>query len=144
MFHFQVGGSSHAAAMTSMERLMTDIRPMVEGELGPLATLNAPAPAAVRRRLAAAYLPDVFPGVFPGVFPDVFPAIPRRRGRARPRSPRGTGRSSPQKRSTVIGQWSDGRPRRGSASAVVQTTCRRDAASTRRHARGPNTKKSIG
>ena len=44
----------------------------------------------------------------------------------------------------MIGQWSDGRPRRGSASAVVQTTCRKDAASTRRHARGPNTKKSIG
>ena len=47
MFHFQVGGSSHAAAMTSMERLMTDIRPMVERELGPLATLGAHPPAAV-------------------------------------------------------------------------------------------------
>ena len=46
MFHFQVGGSSHAAAMTSMERLMADIRPMVERELGPLAALGTP-PAAV-------------------------------------------------------------------------------------------------
>ena len=47
MFHFQVGGSSHTAAMDSMERLMTDIRPMVERELGPLATLGAHPPAAV-------------------------------------------------------------------------------------------------
>ena len=46
MFHFQVGGSSHEAAMTSMERLMTDIRPMVERELGPLASLGACAPEA--------------------------------------------------------------------------------------------------
>ena len=47
MFHFQVGGSSHAAAMASMEALVTDIVPMVEAELGPLASLGAPAvPAA--------------------------------------------------------------------------------------------------
>ena len=45
MFHFQVGNSSHAAALTSMERLMTDVRPMVERELGPLATIGTPAPA---------------------------------------------------------------------------------------------------
>ena len=46
MFHFQVGSSSHAAALNSMERLMTEIRPMVERELGPLAALGTPAPAA--------------------------------------------------------------------------------------------------
>ena len=45
MFHFQVGNSSHAAAITSMERLMTDVRPMVERELGPLAAIGTPAPA---------------------------------------------------------------------------------------------------
>ncbi|MCY4503832.1 MAG: LLM class flavin-dependent oxidoreductase, partial [Alphaproteobacteria bacterium] len=43
MFHFQVGGSSHSAALDSMEKLMTDIRPMVEKELGPLADYGAPS-----------------------------------------------------------------------------------------------------
>ncbi len=43
MFHFQVGGSSHRAALDSMEKLMTDIRPMVEKELGPLAEFGAAA-----------------------------------------------------------------------------------------------------
>ena len=48
MFHFQVGGSSHAAAMDSMEKLMTRIKPLVEAELGPLDSFGAPrtAPAA--------------------------------------------------------------------------------------------------
>ena len=46
MFHFQVGGSSHAAAMSSMERLMTEIKPLVERELGPLADFGAPVRAA--------------------------------------------------------------------------------------------------
>ena len=35
MFHFQVGGSSHAKALTTMEKLMTEIKPMVERELEP-------------------------------------------------------------------------------------------------------------
>ena len=43
MFHFQVGGSSHRAALDSMEKLATDIRPMVEKELGPLADFGAAA-----------------------------------------------------------------------------------------------------
>ena len=47
MFHFQVGGSSHAAAMDSMEKLMTDIAPLVEAELGPLDAIGAPRPAPV-------------------------------------------------------------------------------------------------
>ena len=42
MFHFQVGGSSHRAALDSMEAFATDIRPMVEKELGPLADFGAP------------------------------------------------------------------------------------------------------
>ncbi len=46
MFHFQVGGSSHAAAMDSMETLMTRIVPMVEAELGPLDAIGAPPAAA--------------------------------------------------------------------------------------------------
>ena len=46
MFHFQVGGSSHAKALQTMERLMVEIKPMVERELGPLAMLGAPTPAA--------------------------------------------------------------------------------------------------
>ena len=47
MFHFQVGGSPHRAALDSMETLMTDIRPMVEKELGPLAAFGAaPRPQA--------------------------------------------------------------------------------------------------
>ena len=46
MFHFQVGGSSHAKALETMEKFMGEIKPMVERELGPLATLGAPTPAA--------------------------------------------------------------------------------------------------
>ena len=46
MFHFQVGGSSHAQALRSMEALMTDVKPMVEAELGPLEAFGAPLPAA--------------------------------------------------------------------------------------------------
>ena len=42
MFHFQVGGSSHRAALDSMEKLAADIRPMAEKELGPLAEFGAP------------------------------------------------------------------------------------------------------
>ena len=45
MFHFQVGNSSHAAALSSMERLMTEVKPMVERELGPLSALGSPPPA---------------------------------------------------------------------------------------------------
>jgi alkanesulfonate monooxygenase SsuD/methylene tetrahydromethanopterin reductase-like flavin-dependent oxidoreductase (luciferase family) len=40
MFHFQVGGSSHASALRTMEKLMLDIVPMVERELGPLAEIG--------------------------------------------------------------------------------------------------------
>jgi hypothetical protein len=47
MFHFQVGGSSQAAALLTMEKLMSEIVPMVERELGPLASLGAPIPAAL-------------------------------------------------------------------------------------------------
>jgi alkanesulfonate monooxygenase SsuD/methylene tetrahydromethanopterin reductase-like flavin-dependent oxidoreductase (luciferase family) len=43
MFHFQVGGSPHAKALETMEKLMTEIRPMVEKELGPLAALGGEA-----------------------------------------------------------------------------------------------------
>lgn len=42
MFHFQVGASPHAAAMDSMEALMTRIAPLVEAELGPLDAIGAP------------------------------------------------------------------------------------------------------
>ena len=45
MFHFQVGSSSHKAAMHSMERLMTEVRPMIERELGPLSALGTPPQA---------------------------------------------------------------------------------------------------
>jgi hypothetical protein len=45
MFHFQVGGSSQASALQTMEKLMLEIVPMVERELGPLASLGAPTPA---------------------------------------------------------------------------------------------------
>jgi len=47
MFHFQVGGSSQAAALLTMERLMSEIVPMVERELGPLAGIGAPIPNAL-------------------------------------------------------------------------------------------------
>jgi hypothetical protein len=47
MFHFQVGASSQASALHTMEKLMGDIVPMVERELGPLARLGAPIPAAI-------------------------------------------------------------------------------------------------
>src|SRR5581483_2653261 len=46
MFHFQVGGSSHAAALRTMEKLMSDIVPMVEREVGSLAKIGAPIPVA--------------------------------------------------------------------------------------------------
>lgn len=46
MFHFQVGGSAHADAMDSMEKLMTEVKPLVEAELGPLEAFDAPASAA--------------------------------------------------------------------------------------------------
>jgi hypothetical protein len=46
MFHFQVGGSSHARALHTMEKPMGEIVPMVERELGPLASLGAPTRAA--------------------------------------------------------------------------------------------------
>jgi alkanesulfonate monooxygenase SsuD/methylene tetrahydromethanopterin reductase-like flavin-dependent oxidoreductase (luciferase family) len=46
MFHFQVGGSSHARALHTMEQLMGEIVPMVERELGPLASLGASTRAA--------------------------------------------------------------------------------------------------
>jgi len=51
MFHFQVGGSSHAAALHTMEKLMGEIVPMVERELGSLARFGAPiSPAAAAAR----------------------------------------------------------------------------------------------
>ena len=46
MFHFQVGGSSHARALHTMEKPMGEIVQMVERELGPLASLGAPTRAA--------------------------------------------------------------------------------------------------
>jgi hypothetical protein len=46
MFHFQVGGSSQASALHSMEKLMGEIVPMVEREVGPLAGVGAPTSAA--------------------------------------------------------------------------------------------------
>jgi hypothetical protein len=46
MFHCQVGGSSQAQALNSIERFASDIRPMVEKELGPLDALGVPVPLA--------------------------------------------------------------------------------------------------
>lgn len=46
MFHFQVGGSSQKSTLHSMEKLMTDIVPMVEKVLGPLANIGAQASRA--------------------------------------------------------------------------------------------------
>ncbi len=46
MFHFQVGGSPQARALHSMEKFATEIRPMLERELGPLSALGAPMPQA--------------------------------------------------------------------------------------------------
>ena len=46
MFHFQVGGSSHEQALATMEKLMTEITPLVARQLGPLAALGPPTPAA--------------------------------------------------------------------------------------------------
>jgi alkanesulfonate monooxygenase SsuD/methylene tetrahydromethanopterin reductase-like flavin-dependent oxidoreductase (luciferase family) len=46
MFHFQVGGSSHAQALNTMEKLMNDIKPLVERELGPLAGIGTPTAVA--------------------------------------------------------------------------------------------------
>lgn len=41
MFQFQVGGSSQAAALDTMEQLFRTIVPMVERELGPLSAIGA-------------------------------------------------------------------------------------------------------
>ncbi|MGI9332088.1 MAG: LLM class flavin-dependent oxidoreductase [Gammaproteobacteria bacterium] len=46
MFHCQVGGSGHTQAMHTIERFATDIQPMLERELGPLAALGPPLPVA--------------------------------------------------------------------------------------------------
>ncbi len=46
MFSLQVGGSSHAKALETMEMFAGEIRPMVERELGSLAMLGAQTPAA--------------------------------------------------------------------------------------------------
>jgi alkanesulfonate monooxygenase SsuD/methylene tetrahydromethanopterin reductase-like flavin-dependent oxidoreductase (luciferase family) len=40
MFHFQVGASGQAQALSTMEKLMTEIKPLVEKELGPLESLG--------------------------------------------------------------------------------------------------------
>lgn len=42
MFHFQVGGSSQKSALDTMEKLMLEIVPMVERELGPLDRVGVP------------------------------------------------------------------------------------------------------
>jgi hypothetical protein len=42
MFHFQVGASSQASTLRTMEKLMLEIVSMVERELGPLAEIGAP------------------------------------------------------------------------------------------------------
>ena len=47
MFHFQVGASSHRQALETMEKLATDITPMVEREIGPLSAIGAPLPGAM-------------------------------------------------------------------------------------------------
>ena len=52
MFHFQVGGSSQASALHTMEKLMLEIVPMVERELGPLADIGVPTRTAAPRRAA--------------------------------------------------------------------------------------------
>ena len=46
MFHCQVGAAEHAQAMHTIERFDSDIRPMVERELGPLDALGPPLPKA--------------------------------------------------------------------------------------------------
>ena len=40
MCHFQVGSSGHASAIETMEKFQSDIKPLVEKELGPLDSLN--------------------------------------------------------------------------------------------------------
>ena len=47
MLHFQVGASSHRKALVTMETLMTDIKPMVEREIGPLSAIGAPLPGTM-------------------------------------------------------------------------------------------------
>ena len=47
MLHFQVGASSHRQALVTMEKLATDITPMVERELGPLSAIGVPLPGAM-------------------------------------------------------------------------------------------------
>ena len=49
MFHFQVGSSGHRQAMASIEKFQTDIKPMVEKELGPLEQLNDWQPQTASR-----------------------------------------------------------------------------------------------
>jgi len=47
MFHFQVGGSSQAAALLMTQKLMSEIVPMVERQLGRLASIGAPIAGAL-------------------------------------------------------------------------------------------------
>ena len=46
MFHVQVGGSGQAQALNTMEKFATDIRPLLEKELGPLKYIGAQLPQA--------------------------------------------------------------------------------------------------
>ena len=46
MFHVQVGGSGQAQALNTMEKFATDIRPLLEKELGPLKDIGAQLPQA--------------------------------------------------------------------------------------------------
>ena len=46
MFHAQVGGSTHAQALNTIEKFASDIRPMLETEFGPLKDIGAPLPQA--------------------------------------------------------------------------------------------------
>ena len=47
MFHVQVGGSSQAQALNTLEKFATEIRPMLEREIGPLADIGVtPSQAA--------------------------------------------------------------------------------------------------
>ena len=49
MFHFQVGASSHRQALDTMEKLATDITPMVEREMGPLSAIGGAAAGSHER-----------------------------------------------------------------------------------------------
>ena len=46
MFHFQVGESDYQKALKTIELFASDIRPMIEKTLGPLANFGAHTPAA--------------------------------------------------------------------------------------------------